>query len=544
VPRASPRARVNARVWAKMSGVDSAWIVPSRMRGVLAAGLLVICLGIAEGAGAFGLEDVAARAQALAGRAYEPPTPIPRFMREIDYDAYQDIRFDEQRSLWRESNSRFQVMLFSPGLFYTHPVVIHVIDAEGVQRLPYRKGWFTFTDPEMERRVPADLGYAGFKLTYPLSGRGEQNQFLVFAGASYFRGVGRDNTWGLSGRGIAVNTGLPGGEEFPSFTEFWLVRPSPQANTMRIYALLDGKSLTGAYQFDVHPGEATSLKVQAVLYPREAIRLPGIAPLTSMFFYGENTTRPSGEWRGEVHDSDGLLIHDGASGEWLWRPLINPRRLEMDYLHTERLSGFGLLQRDTRFDSYQDLGARYDQRPSAWVTARGDWGPGRVVLVQLPTPSETNDNIVAFWTPVEPLPPGEPYRMSYQVDFGPPGAERAPLGQTAHTFVGDGSIVGGGHVEGAYRVIVDFRGGPLDRLRPSAPVTGRVTALEDGEVLEHFVEYNAPARAWRLSILAKPAADRPLALRAYLNEGERTLTETWTYRLPPDNDILSEGRRQ
>lgn len=527
-----------------LSGVDSLPRFLSWLRNAIPASLLLGGALFSFEVHAFDFEDVVARAQALAARDYEPPEQVPRFLRELDYDAYQNIRFDEQRSLWRESGSRLQVMLFSPGLFYTHPVTINVVDAEGVHQLPYRRDWFRFADPELEKRIPPDLGYAGFKLTAPLAAKGEQNQFLVFAGASYFRGVGRDNAWGLSGRGIAIDTGLPSGEEFPSFTEFWLVRPAPGADTMRVYALLDGKSLTGAYRFDIHPGETTTLQVEAVLFARDAIELAGLAPLTSMFFHGENTPRPIGEWRGEVHDSDGLLIHDGASGEWLWRPLINPRRLEMDFFHTQDLRGFGLLQRDMRFENYQDLGARYDQRPSAWVTPRGAWGPGRIVLVQLPTSSETNDNIVAFWAPGQPLPRGQPFRLAYQLDFGAPGLVRIPVGFAVNTFVGDGSITGGGNVEGAYRVIVDFRGGPLDRLRPTALVTGEVTSLEGGEVIEQFVEYNAPARAWRLSILARPAEERSLALRAFLREGDSTLTETWTYRLPPDNNILLPERRR
>jgi periplasmic glucans biosynthesis protein len=511
-----------------------------------AASLVLVGMGLSPWGpvAAVGFEDIVAEARALAGQPYEPPKPIPRFLRELDYDAYQGIRFREAQSLWRENDSRLQAMLFPPGLFYTHPVRIHVVDAEGVRELPYDRGLFEFTDPELERRIPADLGYAGFKLTYPLSGGQEQNQFLVFAGASYFRAVGKDNAWGLSGRGLAIDTGLPRGEEFPSFTAFWLVRPAPEDQSMRLYGLLEGRSITGAYQIDVHPGADTRLDIQAALFPREALELPGLAPLTSMFFYGENTARPPGEWRPEVHDSDGLLIHDGVTQEWLWRPLLNPQRLEMDFFETPGIRGFGLLQRDTRFDNYQDLGARYDQRPSAWVAAEGDWGPGQVVLVQLPTTTETNDNIVAFWTPASPLSRDTPIRLQYQVHFGSAATSGHPGGQAIQTFLGDGSIVGGGNVAGAYRVIVDFQGGPLERLGADAGVSGRVTALDGGEVLEEFVEYNAPAQAWRLSILAKPARDRDLALRAYLSHEGTAVSETWTYRLPARNDIVPNGRRR
>ncbi len=500
------------------------------------AGLTVTC---AAAAGGFGFGDVIARARALAVRPYQAPKPIPAFLRKLRFEEYQGIRFDPDKSLW--NGSRFQVMLVSPGLYYTHAVKIRIVDASGIHAVPYRKDDFTFADPALKKRIPPNLGYAGFKLTYPLNGPHAHNQFLVFAGASYFRGVGRNNVFGLSARGVAVDTGLPSGERFPSFTEFWLVRPKPDAHAMTLYALLDGKDLAGAYRFVVYPGDPTTLQVSAVLFPRKSIPLLGVAPLTSMFFYGSNTPRPSGEWRPQVHDSDGLLIHNGSTGEWLWRPLRNPKELQMYYFETDDVAGFGLLQRDTRFSSYEDAGALYGERPSAWVRPGGKWGKGHVVLVELPTGDETNDNIVAFWAPQSPPPPGRPLRLSYTLSFGGPDVPAEPMGRAAATFVGNGAIVGGGSVKGAYRLVVDFAGGPLAGLPPDAPVTGVVSAQDGGEVLEHYVEYVKPAHRWRLSVLAKPAPGRPLALRAYLRDGKRTLTETWSYELPPGNDIVPEG---
>lgn len=486
---------------------------------------------------AFGFEDVAEKAQKLASAPYEAPAEIPKFMQTMSYDAYQNIRFDPEKSLWRENGSRFQVMMVPPGLFYRHAVKLNVIDSEGTHDIPFRKSDFTFADPEVAKRVPANLGFAGFKLTYPLKGKQEQNQFMVFAGASYFRGVGRDNSFGISARGLAIDTGLSGGEEFPSFTEFWLERPSPDAHAMTFYGLLEGESVTGAYEFAVYPGEVTRLQVRARLFPRSSVELLGVAPLTSMFYYGENTGRPRGEWRAQVHDSDGLQIHNGGSGEWLWRPLLNPRELQMDYLMTDNVRGFGLLQRDRNFDDYHDLQARYELRPSAWVKTEGDWGPGQVVLVQLPTENETNDNIVAFWRPQEKVVAGQKLEYAYEVQFGAEGLGGNPMGHVVNTYVGDGSIIGGGAEKGAYRILVDFNGGVLDKQRPRAPVLSNVTAMEGGEVLEHFVEYNEALKGWRLSMLVRPATRKSLSLRAFLSLGDETLTETWTYRLPANNDI-------
>ncbi len=490
----------------------------------------------------FTFDNVVQKAKSLSEKAYQPPQPVPKFMREITYDAYQGIRFNPDRSLWKDNQSNFQVMFIMPGLYYTHPVTLNILEAEGPRTLAFKKSDFVFSDPEVEKRVPADVGFAGFKLTFPLNKKNEQNQFVVFAGASYFRGVGKDNAFGISGRGLAIDTGLPSGEEFPAFTEFWLARPAQDAKEMVIYALLDSKSIIGAYQFTIVPGGPTKMKVKTQLFPRKNIQLLGAAPLTSMFFYGENTPRPTGEWRQEVHDSDGLQIHDGTSGEWLWRPLLNPVTLEMDFFSTENVKGFGLLQRDENFLNYEDLGAHYEKRPSAWVEPQGDWGKGKVVLVQLPTNQETNDNMVAFWTPTGPVTPETPLALAYDINFGMADITGNPMGHVINTFIGDGNRIGGGKAPGAYRVIVDFVGGDLGKVPADKPINGQVTALEGGEVLEHFVEYHEQAKGWRLSILAKPAQGKPLHLRAFLNSDGTTLTETWTYRLPVVNHILTEEK--
>lgn len=507
----------------------------------LLAGLALGCMFTVQASAApFGFENVIERARTLSGETYNAPPTIPRFMRDIGHEAYRNIRFDPARSLWRENDSRFQVQMISAGHVYAHPVAINIVEAQGVRRVQYQKSNYTFGNADIERRIPADLGHAGFQIAFPLASGREHIPFISFAGASAFRAVGRNNVGGASTRGVAINTGLMAGEEFPAFTEFWLERPAPDAPAMKFYALLDGRSLAGAYQFTVWPGDPTRVQVDAVLFPRGGIERLGIAPITGMFFHGENTGRPPGAWRPEAHDSDGVLINDGKTGEWLWRPLINPYSLQVDSFHTENVRGFGLLQRDTSFASYQDIAASFERRASAWVEPRGDWGKGRVMLVQLPTPDATNDNIMAFWTPDTAPQRGQPIRLSYQLSFGSPEVTRSPLGRTVNTFVGDGTVTG--DEAGTYRFHVDFAGGALEKLRPRAAVTANVSAGDDGQVLEHFVEYNEAIRGWRLSVLARPANGRALSLRAFLREGENTVSETWSYMLPTRNDVQRTAR--
>lgn len=504
-----------------------AQIVPLALLGLLSVGQ----------ASGFELEEVAQLAKKRAEQPYQPLPEAPRFMRNLSFEDYQGIRFKSGDSLWREGGSRFQVMMFPAGNVYTHSVKLNEIDQSGVRPIPFSKDRFSYPSEALNKRIPADLGYAGFKLAFPMHTDETYNQFLVFGGASYFRGVGRHNNFGLSARGIAIDTGLASGEEFPSFVEFWLERPAAGADRMRVFGLLDGPSLTGAYQFDIHPGDHTRIDVTAQLFFREGVELLGLAPITSMFYYGENTLQPRGEWRPQVHDSDGLLVLDGATGEWLWRPLINPRELNMSYLQTGDLAGFGLMQRDTGFDEFQDAEARYDTRPSAWIKPKESWGPGEVVLVEIPTRAETYDNIVAFWRPSEAMDDGEHRTVEYSLTFGGADISGQANGRARKTFVGEGDRIGGGSVEGAFRIIVDFDGGTLDKLPADAAVVSAVSAGEGAEVLEHFVEYNEPGKAWRLSMLVKPEPDAPMQLRGYLSLDDRPLTETWTYNLPPGTDV-------
>lgn len=510
--------------------------------------LVGICLGIAvavmpvvgsgeEKSQPFDFNAVIEKARERASQAYQAPPEVPQFLQDLTYNQYQEIRFKPEASLWQSDDSEFEIMTVTPGMYYGHPVQLNQVDGEGVREIPFRKSDFTYPTEELAKRIPADLGYAGFKVTYPLNTADTQNQFLVFAGASYFRGVGSANTFGVSGRGIAVDTGLRSGEEFPNFVEYWLVRPAADADSMVVYGLLDGPSVTGAYRFEVYPGDQTRVEVRSRLFFRENIGLLGVAPLTSMFYYGSNTVKPAGEWRPQVHDSDGLLIHDGVSGEWLWRPLINPRSLRMSYLQTNNVQGFGLMQRDTGFSGYEDMSARYDKRPSAWVETEGDWGKGEVVLVEIPTSSEANDNIVAFWRPQTPVESGDELDFGYSVSFGGPDITGQPLAPAVQTFLGDGNRLGGGAEAGAYRVIVDFAGGPLDELDPTAAVVSKVSGGKSAEVLEHFVEHIGPTNRWRISMLVRPAPEQTLALRAYLSLDSKPLTETWTYELPAGEDV-------
>ncbi len=515
-----------------MSGAPRRLHRPLGVAAALAAAAL--CAG---GASAFGLDDVARRARRLAAEDYREPRAVPEWLREISYDQYRDIRFRPERALWRGTGLPFSVQFFHPGLFYERAVAIRVVDRAGnVAPVAFSPDQFDYGRNEFESRVPQDLGFAGFRVHYPIKRESYHDEAAVFLGASYLRAVGRDHVYGISARGLAIDTALASGEEFPWFRAFWLVRPPPGAKELTLYALLDSPSLTGAYRFVVAPGPQTRIDVEMRLFARSGVGKLGIAPLTSMFLRGESSTElEAADYRPEVHDSDGLLVA-AASSEWLWRPLANPRRLSVSSFALAGLRGFGLLQRDRSFDHYQDLEARPDLRPSVWVEPKGDWGAGRVELVEIPTRDETNDNVVAHWVPNAELVPGEPLERAYSLYWYGDDRARPPGGRAVATRRDAGTR------EDALRLIVDFEGGALRRLPEDAVVEGLVSVASasdagagarPAELLEQQVIRNPATDGWRLVFQLRPPDDGPVELRAFLRHGDDVLTETWTYLLRP-----------
>ncbi len=466
-----------------------------------------------------------ARAQQLAHTPYSEPKAAPQFMRQIGYDQYRGMRYRSDRRLWGAEQLPFQASMVMPGSVYARIVPINEVRGSSVHPFPFSRDHFEYDEPDLSRRVPEDLGYAGFELLYRFA-NGEPLKFMVFAGASYFRVISAGSRWGLSVRGASIDTGLDSGEEFPDFVEFWLVRPAASDTSLLIYALLNSPRLSGAFQFRITPGDATRVEVHSVLFARARIAQLGVAPLTSMYAYGENRPRPHGAWRPEVHDSDGLLVQT-AAGEWVWRPLVNPPVLTLDGFSAG--PRFGLLQRDTQFASYEDTEANYHRRPSAMVELLRGFHRGQIMLLEIPTANEFLDNIVAFWTPARAVPRGARLDQRYRLTFGPPTVGTTHLAQVVNTFVGRDVIDATSGV-GQHRFTVDFQGGALVALKEDEAPDVHIAA-DSGFIQEHRIERVEATGFWRLSVLAVALDAQPLSLRAALTMRGRRISETWTYTL-------------
>lgn len=503
----------------------------------LTAGLFLFVLSAQAQTAPFGLQDVETLARDLAASPFiDSQGQVPQVLKTISYDQWRDIRFDPDKSLWREDKLPFELQFFHPGLFYDRTVAINVVDKNAVTRLGFDTAAFNYGRNDFAGQMPADMGYAGFRIHSAINTKKYLDEFLVFLGASYFRAVGKGQHYGLSARGLAVDTAEATGEEFPFFREFWIVKPGKKDKSITIYALLDSRRVTGAFRFEATPGAETVMDVESVLFLREPVTRLGIAPLTSMFIFGENSNpRVSDDFRPEVHDSDGLMARF-ENEEWIWRPLQNPRSLTVNVFNAPNIRGMGLMQRDTDFDSYLDLEARYEARPSAWVEPKGDWGPGRLHLVQIPSPEEIHDNIVTFWAPDKLPGIGEPLRLDYRLRWTSLQRVTSPEGQVVSTRTARGKS------EKSRLFVLEFQGGKLDDLPDDAALDANVWVGQGGKLLEKRVYRNTVTGTWRLVFEIEPDAASGLSLvlpdkrpfiemRAILQHGMTPLTETWTYAI-------------
>jgi periplasmic glucans biosynthesis protein len=479
----------------------------------------------------FSFAAVERLAQDRASKPYRNrSTKLPDAISKLTYDEYHDIRFQRTSSLWYD-RALFEVQFFHRGFNFDRRVNIAEVSGGVSRPVLYNPAMFDFGPRVPKVAFPADLGFAGFRIHYPLNTPAYKDELLVFLGASYFRVLGRNQVYGLSARGLAIDTGAASGEEFPYFTDFWLLKPEPTARTMTIYALLDSPGITGAYQFDVRPGTTTQVQVTAELYPRRQIAKLGIAPLTSMFLYGENSgNHRFDDYRPEVHDSDGLMTERGT-GEWMWRPLVNPKELRVNRFMDEHPRGFGLVQRDRDFNHYQDNEAHYERRPSYFVEPLGDWGKGGVELVEIPSDEEIHDNVVAFWVPDAPVQPQKPMTFSYLLSAYTGTTQWPPGGKVIATHFAR-VVSGATVVPGVRRVIVDFAGGDLDTLAGAQPVQAAASAT-GGDIDDIRVERLGANGVWRVSMRMKPNGEKPVDLRCYLTLYGEALTETWTYLWAP-----------
>jgi glucans biosynthesis protein len=484
----------------------------------------------------YSFERLTQRARDMAREPYSPPSrPAPAVLETIDYDAHGKIRFKPDLALWADGPSPYPVTFFHLGRFFQRPVRMHVAENGSAREIVYDDACFDMPADSPAHKLPDNSGFAGFRLQERRGGALDwrTNDWVAFLGASYFRAIGELRQYGLSARGVAVDTAVFGREEeFPDFTHVFFETPPPGADAVTVCALIDGPSLTGAFRFVMRRGEAVIMDVEKALFLRRDVARLGISPLTSMFWFSETVKQTAVDWRPEIHDSDGLALWTGA-GERIWRPLNNPPRTTASAFADARPHGFGLMQRDRDFDHYQD-GVYYDRRPSLWIEPLDDWGRGAVQLVEIPTDDEIHDNIVAFWVPAEPARAGQALAFRYRMHWVADEPYPSPLARCVATRLGNGGQPGLQRPQGVRKFIVEFKGEPLARL-PKGARPEPVLWASRGEfsyVRTEAVPNDVPGH-WRAEFDLTASGSEPVEMRCYLRGGDGVLSETWLYQYHP-----------
>jgi periplasmic glucans biosynthesis protein len=492
-------------------------------------------------AAAFSFDTVAREAQQLAQSPWRKPAQLQGARAAIGYDDFRRIRFRAEHAVWRDAQLPFQLQFFTTGNGLHRALRLHEVVDGQARPLVVRHAAFDY-DGLLDEAPQAPAPIAGWRVTSAFNEPGKQDEVASFLGSNYFRALGQGQRYGLSARALAIDTtGAATPEEFPDFSAYWFERPKPGARELVVHALLDSPRATGAYRIVIAPGAQTATEVRARLFlrggpspsPGAGVGTLGIAPLTSMFLHGENQPPPNGDFRPEVHDSDGLQIHT-AEGEWIWRPLTNPKGVFVTSFALTSPKGFGLMQRDRSFDRYEDIEARYDLRPSAWIEPIGDWGAGRVELLQFHTPDETHDNVVAYWVPAARPRPGAPLDIAWRVNWQKQAQSTPPGAHAQHTHSGHGYVRQPVTSE-RRKLVIDFAGGAALPAEQAEAVQAVASASANARIARVHTYPNPVRGGWRTTLeFDRLDPKQAVELRVFLRHQANTLSETWSYALAPE----------
>ncbi|WP_342078797.1 glucan biosynthesis protein G [Yoonia sp. SS1-5] len=476
----------------------------------------------AQAAQPFSRDWLIGLAQEKAQSEYVARPMVPEAWRKLSYDEFQHIWFNANNAIWNDTDKPLKVDLFNAGLYVERATTIHLVEDGQATTLPFDMSLFDTTDDFPDLPVDETMGYSGLRLRAELNTKDIFEEFAVFQGASYFRAIGNGQTYGLSARGLALRTGDPAGEEFPDFTDFWIEAPAPDADSFVVHALLDSPSVTGAYQFTISHGDTTRMIVAATLFPRVDLMHLGLGTLTSMFLFDETNRNRFDDFRPAVHDSEGLMIVNG-NGERIWRPLANPKTVQISAFVDDGPQGFGLMQRDRDPENFADLEAHYEARPSLWITPDGNWGDGWVELVEIPADKEIYDNIVAYWRPRAPMVTGERYDIGYRMDWGNTPDGLSDVAHVTNTRIGKGFD----QIKTVFAI--DFAPHPALGEGPYDDLTV-ILRGSNGEVSPAVLQYNPGTGGLRMNFSILPGDAQLIELRAQLLRDRVPLTEVWLYR--------------
>ncbi|MDB5649246.1 MAG: opgG [Hyphomicrobiales bacterium] len=465
-------------------------------------------------------------ARALSKRPYKAPvSSLVDPFASLTYDLYVGIKNKPESLIWPNDNVGFAIEPLHRGFIFSAPMDITIVENGVARKLVYSPDQFDFGRLAVPPNL-GDIGFSGFRVLLPRDGG--FSDVAIFQGASFFRARARGQNFGTVARGLSIRTADPRGEEFPAFRSVWIEKPTISGNALVIHAILDSESVTGAYRFTLRPGEATIIDTECTLFARTAVDNVGIATMAGTCVFGPLDRRRD-DIRPAVHEISGLQILNG-NGEWLWRPVSNRETLQVSAFIDTNPRGFGFLQRERDFDRFQDDNQHWELRPSLWIEPIGDWGPGDVALVEIPSESEVNDNMVAYWRPKQGLAAGSETYFAYRQFWCWTPPDRPSLAFVAGSRSGRPP----GAQSGARRrrFLVDFSGDIFADPQRSAEVTPNLNA-SPGAISSVRTFLNRERKSLRVLFDMDAGNETLSELRLVLEAQGKPVSETWLYRWTP-----------
>jgi periplasmic glucans biosynthesis protein len=467
----------------------------------------------------------------LARRDFVPfRKSVDEALAGLPFDQYNKAAvYKEDQAIWRDDGSPFRLKPYhTAGTYYSHPVDLCSIEGAQWSKIPYSPDAFDFPTLAKRPQIPAKPDFPGYFAGFRAGGQIDKpnvfRDFLSFIGNTNFQAIAANQVFGVSARAFAINTGQTSGEDFPVFLSFFIAKPKPGDRSLTLYGIFDSEHSPGWLKFVVTPGYDTIIDTQVTVIPRRPINYCGFAPIASHFFSGPGVPPKRRDYRPRVHDTEALYIANGA-GEQIWRPLLNPERLQFSVFVDKAPKGFGLIQHERSFAAYQDADQQFNIRPSLWIEPVGDWGEGSIDLIELPATEENNENILCFWRPKEALLPLSHYRKSYRMHWcwNPPLENKnATIAQTLvwepksgeATFIIDFNLEGCPDCSGSeIGANVTASAGEIRRPWKLAPLPG-AGAMQ------------------RLRFDFVPGGSEPIDLRAQLVANGKPISDSWIFRWP------------
>lgn len=469
------------------------------------------------------LADVREIASELAAMPFVPKPDVPDRLKQLSYEQFISIGYRHRNAVWDRTDSRFRVETFHQGFVQREDVTLYVREDGRNRLVPFDRDDFDYGGLRIDPDDIVGAGHAGVKVIGRFPGDDSFSEVITFLGGCYFRARSADTIYGTSARGVAVNQALPVDEEFPFFRAFWITRPAGGADHMSALALVDSPSLVGAYRFTIRPGESvTEVDIESSLHFRADVQKIGVAPLTSMWIWGDGIRRPSLDARPHVHDSD-LLVVETDDGSVTARPLARIAYPSVSSIDAGSLVGFALTQRNRDFDQYNDTGANYHHRPTVAVYPNDTWRGGRVELFEIPGAHEGIDNIGAWWIPPDLPKAGDVLDLSYVVTFG--SEDYAPVTRPPRSRLTDFDVRRHADADGDLITLTGVYTGET----PGGAMDADLVTIR-GELVDKTFETTDDG--FTMSLTLRPTEDAPMQIEATPRVGDDRVGERLVYLCP------------